>query len=520
MRVQSIFLLCAVNGPHLVRADLPVHCLGHQVVGEWEFTLGPTSPQRSSCKHNRPDNQEQQPALNMVGSPTTTKRVVLTTPNRAASDKDRSGTWTMIYDEGFEVDIEGWSYFAFSKFAVWHENNELKNQSHCDGTMLGWYHNQERTQFGCYWGKQVSTSFVQTDDWTNALPSPQEKSPAYDLPLSEEYHQGVVDRLNMLQTGWSAKIYPNQMVGKTQREINARAGLKRNIALADQVGAPGGPGAPALAQVRQRLRRKNQDPMDFAQMDVEPAGKFPEHWDWRNASGGKNYLEPVIDQGDCGSCYTVSTVRMLSSRNKIRLGNPDMLPFSISFPLYCAEYNQGCDGGYAFLASKWSADVGLVPATCARYAEHGQCGIEPQCLNQMGTQYRADKHRYVGGYYGGANEADMMRELVNNGPLVVSFEPKNDLMYYNGGIYKSVPDAHSEWERVDHAVLLVGYGEEKGQKYWTLQNSWGPDWGEQGFFRMARGINDSGIESIAVAADVAEDKHPEILTNFLATMSS
>merc|ERR1719454_2491722 len=113
-----------------------------------------------------------------------------------------------------------------------------------------------------------------------------------------------------------------------------------------------------------------------------------------------------------------------------------------------------------------------------------------------------------------------MDELHSNGPVVVSLEPKSDLMYYQGGIYESTADEiHQEWERVDHAVLLIGYGEANGKKYWTLQNSWGPDWGENGFFRMARGINDSGIESIAVAADVVEDKHPEILTNFVATLA-
>merc|ERR1719321_2414687 len=108
---------------------------------------------------------------------------------------------------------------------------------------------------------------IQTDSSVNFMPQPQEKSPEYDLPLSEDYHQGVADNLNMLQTGWSAKVYHSKMVGKTQRDINSRAGLKRNIALADQVGAPGGPaGATAFAQVRntRKLRRASQDPIDFA----------------------------------------------------------------------------------------------------------------------------------------------------------------------------------------------------------------------------------------------------------------
>jgi len=117
--------------------------------------------------------------------------------------------------------------------------------------------------------------------------------------------------------------------------------------------------------------------------------------------------------------------------------------------------------------------------------------------------YRAHNHRYIGGYYGGSDEQDIMEELANNGPLVVSFEPKDDFMYYNSGIYNSGADQiHQEWERVDHAVLLVGYGEEAGHKFWKVQNSWGNEWGENGFFRITRGDNDSGIETISVAADV------------------
>merc|ERR1719399_161147 len=88
-------------------------------------------------------------------------------------------------------------------------------------------------------------------------------------------------------------------------------------------------------------------------------------------------------------------------------------------------------------------------------------------------------------------------------------------MFYSDGIYESADTekkaaawfaSRPEWERVDHAVLAVGWGEEDGKKYWKLQNSWGEDWGEDGFFRMMRGTDESGIESIAVAADVVVDE--------------
>merc|ERR1719469_257218 len=121
-----------------------------------------------------------------------------------------------------------------------------------------------------------------------------------------------------------------------------------------------------------------------------------------------------------------------------------------------------------------------------------------------------------------------MREVHQNGPIVVSFEPNDDFMFYSGGIFGQqklgVPAplaAHSsEWQQVDHAVLLVGWGEELGQKFWIVQNSWGESWGEDGFFRIARDINDSGVESIAVAADVVEDDNNQVLTDFVAQVST
>ena len=102
-----------------------------------------------------------------------------------------------------------------------------------------------------------------------------------------------------------------------------------------------------------------------------------------------------------------------------------------------------------------------------------------------------------------------MEELYKNGPVVISFEPAYDFMYYSGGIYHSVDqaqwlrdgDTRPEWKKVDHSVLLYGWGEENGDKYWNIKNTWGKDWGENGSFRMKRGTDESAVESMAEIAD-------------------
>lgn len=138
--------------------------------------------------------------------------------------------------------------------------------------------------------------------------------------------------------------------------------------------------------------------------------------------------------------------------------------------------------------------------------------MENTCeISNLPYIYRAKNYRYIGGSYGKCSQKSMMKELYENGPIVVSFEPDYNFMMYKKGIYHSIDEKtwinngvpRPEWEKVDHSVLLVGWGEDikSGEKFWILQNTWGENWGENGFFRMKRGTDEFGIESICEAAD-------------------
>eukprot|EP00927_Polykrikos_kofoidii_P083861 TRINITY_DN8699_c0_g1_i2.p1 TRINITY_DN8699_c0_g1~~TRINITY_DN8699_c0_g1_i2.p1 ORF type:complete len:601 (-),score=91.27 TRINITY_DN8699_c0_g1_i2:97-1899(-) len=570
--------------PWRTHADLPVHCLRHQIVGEWEFTIGRAGPKRTSCDHQKPDSPLNQPDVKAFfeRADTTTRRFTLMDPDKVRADDGSDGSWTMIYDEGFEVLTSEYVFFAFSRFEYMPDGHGgTTNVSHCGQTQVGWFRNTARNSFGCYVGRQVvaastslpnleasaaaaANSLSQSPQPTHQLAVsgllsskvkaatswpvdtvrkevtvrnedtvrkedavisdvPSEYTPwvpaseGYDKPMRARFRQSVAEALNFLELGWTASAYHAKFEGKSPRQLNRLAGVRRGKVRPNRTEA-------AAAAAARAGRKDTQRPPSFLGVGSRGARRrsrdSDESFDWRKTA--QNWLVPVVQQGDCGSCYTVSTIHMLTARNRIRLNEPSAPSFSVSFPLYCSEYNQGCDGGYGFLQSKWAEDIGLVPESCAPFSEGGgSCEVTPACDPGSGARryYRATNHRYVGGFYGGSDEAAIRQELTSNGPMVLSFEPQEDFMYYKSGVYRSGPHKiHQEWEQVDHAVLLVGYGVADGKPHWTLQNSWGDDWGEEGFFRMARGIDESGCESIAEAADVVEDTENPVLDDFIASL--
>jgi cathepsin B len=92
----------------------------------------------------------------------------------------------------------------------------------------------------------------------------------------------------------------------------------------------------------------------------------------------------------------------------------------------------------------------------------------------------------------------MQRELMTHGPFEVGFEVFSDFGSYKNGTYARTQSATGPGG--GHAVKLIGWGfDVQGVAYWTIANSWTSNWGEQGFFKMKRGVNECGIEETSAA---------------------
>lgn len=89
-----------------------------------------------------------------------------------------------------------------------------------------------------------------------------------------------------------------------------------------------------------------------------------------------------------------------------------------------------------------------------------------------------------------ASEDELLKAVGSAGPVSVAIYSTSNLQVYSGGV---LDDDLCTTNAVNHGVLVVGYGSENGKDYWIIKNSWGPNWGESGYYRMIRGKNSCNV---------------------------
>jgi len=237
---------------------------------------------------------------------------------------------------------------------------------------------------------------------------------------------------------------------------------------------------------------------------LEPVADLPAQWIWNNINGD-NFLTNVRNQHIpqyCGSCWAHAATSTFSDRIKIarQAAWPD-INIAPQVLISCEHNSLGCHGGNAILAFEWMQTHEITDETCSSYIARGldngqQCSPMTHCRNCNPGEacFVPDEyHYYKSDQFGPVSgEADMLQEIYQRGPIACGTAVPDALEEYTGGVFC---DTTGDMDIV-HDISIVGFGEtEEGEKYWTVRNSWGTHWGENGFFRVCRGTNNLNIES-------------------------
>ncbi|KAL3514454.1 hypothetical protein ACH5RR_027171 [Cinchona calisaya] len=218
-----------------------------------------------------------------------------------------------------------------------------------------------------------------------------------------------------------------------------------------------------------RKRRLGRTPSDRYLPKVGES--VPDSFDWRE----KGAVLPIKDQGSCGSCWAFSTIASVEGINQIKTGK--LISLSEQELVDCDFIDQGCEGGlmddgFEFIIKNGGIDT---------EQDYPYKGWDIRCdsLRKNAKVVKIDEYEDL---YSG-NET-LLKTAVANQPVSVAIEGSGrDFQLYSKGIFTGKCGTS-----LDHGANVVGYGSENGKDYWIVRNSWGTEWGENGYIRMQRNV--------------------------------
>ncbi|KAH7647387.1 preprocathepsin c precursor [Cryptosporidium bovis] len=574
-----------------VNCDLPIHVTTSDIVGKWRFdytsqldywidgcgsgipnkntqNLQPSLSDYNKWLRERNDGELNSKTLILTdlllsSSEITNKNLIF--PGRDdwtylvvkdANTGEVVGRWTMVYDEGFEVTTNDMIIFGFMKYNLLRDedcnahdgdNENSSGETLCYETdpttfQIGWYYMGSSNKRGCINGIKEESLYGNNiiDLVRNRVEIPIRRAVENSIKnLSNSLHDFANKHNSNNLKNWRARSnfsvtdiafshHPFYMNYVDSRKIHftRMAATERS----------------AFIEVASNSYRENgsysfniSDSIFACNINrIESNDDLPKSFSVGDPFTSDDFNEYPYNQGNCGSCYAVSSVYILAKRTEIMLNKLtngkskfEQVNLSSQSVLSCSPFNQGCEGGYPFLVGKQAEEVGIPIDSCMTYyADSNQeCNFNPfisantddRLYCGKDERMYAENYGYVGGCYECSDEKKMMREIYDYGPIAVALHIGTSLLVYENGIYDSVPDDHKKycdipnkqlngWEYTNHAISIVGWGEENGIPYWIIRNSWGSNWGNRGYAKIRRGKNIGGIENQAVFIDPSFSK--------------
>jgi len=203
---------------------------------------------------------------------------------------------------------------------------------------------------------------------------------------------------------------------------------------------------------------------------------LPDYFTWQDIDG-VNWVSPVKNQQSCGSCVAFGTISALESVIQIELGQKLNIDLSEAHLFYCG--GGSCSQGWTVSKSvKYVETYGVPLESCFPYTPR-QTDCDETC-----PDWEIQAIKIIDGSRTRSFPpaiSNIQEALIEHGPMITTFTVYDDFFAYNSGIYEHVSGGVAG----GHAVAIVGYDNIDG--YWICKNSWGNNWGENGFFRIKFG---------------------------------
>jgi len=227
-------------------------------------------------------------------------------------------------------------------------------------------------------------------------------------------------------------------------------------------------------------------PSSHANVDIpfeESVAPLPTSFDWRT----KGAVTPVKNQEQCGSCWAFSATEGVESA--WFLAKSQLVVLSPQQIVSCDQNDDGCNGGDLPTAFQYVQQNGM--ETCADYpytSGNGNTGTCQYDSSDVVVQISGFKYATQS-----ANETQMRVALLAHGPLSICVDAST-WQNYQGGVI-----THGCGDDLDHCVQIVGFSETTNNKtpYWIIRNSWGTDWGLNGYLWVERGKDECGVSDEA-----------------------
>jgi len=215
----------------------------------------------------------------------------------------------------------------------------------------------------------------------------------------------------------------------------------------------------------------------------------------------------IYNQARCGSCWAFGGVEAAADRTCISTNGQFKQALSFAQVVSCDNMAYGCQGGSNYAIWTYLQQNGIVTDACYPYTIPTCPPAQQPCLNFVPTPACRQSQTCSNGQpwtlysmsnvYNVVGVTAMQNQIMTKGPIESCFSVYEDFLHYKSGVYQHTSGSYLG----GHCVKIQGWGVENGTPYWLVNNQWTTYWGDNGQFKIIRGVNNCGFEQDVAAGD-------------------